>query len=127
VSDGINDYTYLDPGAGEAPTAAYTLATSRTTYLASDVLGSVRLATDSTGAVIGAGAYDAWGVYQPNLGSSGATQLAGLQAVSPFGYAGQYYDAGAGTYSMRAREYNPVQGRFISEDPQPPDPQVPVT
>ncbi len=127
VSDGTNDYTYLDPGAGEAPTAAYTVGTSRTTYLASDVLGSVRLATDPTGAVIGAGAYDAWGVYQPNTGANGATQLAGLQAVSPFGYAGQYYDAGAGTYDMRAREYNPAQGRFLNEDPQSFDPQVPVT
>jgi RHS repeat-associated protein len=127
VADGINDYTYLDPGTGEAPTAAYSVAVTRTSYLATDVLGSVRLATDPTGAVIGAGAYDAWGVSQPNLGGSGATQLAGLQAVSPFGYAGQYYDAGAGTYDMRAREYNPAQGRFTSEDPQSYAAQVPIT
>jgi RHS repeat-associated protein len=127
VSDGTADYTYLDPGSGAAPVAAYNQSSTHTTYLGSDVLGSVRLATNPTGAVIGAGAYDAWGVSHPNLGGTGATLLAGLQAGSPFGYAGQYYDAGAGTYDIRAREYNPIQGRFTSEDPQPSDRQVPVT
>jgi RHS repeat-associated protein len=127
VSDGTADYTYLEPGTGAAPVAAYNQSSTRTNYLASDVLGSVRLATDPSGAVIGAGAYDAWGVSRPNTGTSGVTQLAGLQAASPFGYAGQYYDARAGIYSMRAREYNPVQGRFISDDPQQYDPQVPIT
>ncbi len=126
VSDGTADYTYLTPGIGAAPLSAYNQASTRSTYLATDVLGSVRLATDPTGAVIGAGAYDAWGVYRPYRGSSGATQLAGLQSV-PFGYAGQYYDSGPGTYSMRARQYDPTQGRFTSQDPQSYDPQVPVT
>ncbi|HVC79789.1 MAG TPA: RHS repeat-associated core domain-containing protein [Chloroflexota bacterium] len=127
VSDGTADYTYLTPGSGQAPVSAYTQSTTRSSYLGSDLLGSVRLATDPTGAVIGAGAYDAWGVYRPYQGASGPIQLAGLQASSPFGYAGQYYDSGPGTYGMRAREYNPVQGRFISQDPQPYAPQVPVT
>ncbi|HUY56149.1 MAG TPA: SBBP repeat-containing protein [Candidatus Nanopelagicaceae bacterium] len=127
VSDGTADYTYLTPGSGQAPVSAYTQASTRSTYLATDVLGSVRLATDPTGALIGAGAYDAWGVYRPYTGPNGPTQLAGLQASSPFGYAGQYYDSEPGTYSMRARAYNPVQGRFLSQDPQSYDPQVPVT
>ena len=47
----------------------------------------------------------------------GATLLAGLQASAPFGYAGQQYDAGPGTYGMRARQYDPAQGRFQSVDP----------
>jgi len=70
--------------------------------------------------VIGAGAYDAWGNARPNPDTStgsGATLLAGLTGSQPFGYAGQYYDASAGTYDMRAREYSPQQGRFESEDP----------
>jgi len=117
VSDGTADYTYLAPGTGAAPVSAYTQGSTRSTYLATDVLGSVRLATDPTGALIGAGAYDAWGIYRPYTGTGGPTQLAGLQASTPFGYAGQYYDSGPGTYSMRARQYDPTQGRFTSQDP----------
>ncbi|HUY53913.1 MAG TPA: RHS repeat-associated core domain-containing protein, partial [Candidatus Nanopelagicaceae bacterium] len=127
VSDGTADYTYLTPGSGQAPVSAYNQSTTRSSYLATDVLGSVRLATDPTGAVIGAGAYDAWSVYRPNQGASGPTQLAGLQASSPFGYAGQYYDSGPGTYAMRARQYDPTQGRFLSQDPLAYAPEVPVT
>ena len=55
------------------------------------------------------------------------TLLAGLQGSQPFGFAGQYYDASAGTYDMRAREYSPEQGQFESQDPHAYDPQVPVT
>ena len=127
VSDGTVDYTYLEPGTGAAPVAAYNQSTTRSTYLATDLLGSVRLATDPTGAMIGAGAYGAWGVYRPYQGTNGPTQLAGLRASSPFGYAGQYYDSGPGTYSMRARQYDPAQDRFLSQDPQSYAPQVPVT
>jgi RHS repeat-associated protein len=97
--------------------ADYTQSSARTSYLATDLLGSVRLATDPSGAVIGAGGYDAWGNAMPYTGSSGPTQLAGLQASSPFGFAGQRYDAGPGTYAMRARTYSPSQGRFQSIDP----------
>ncbi len=131
VSDGSADYAYLlNPGSGQAPLAGYTLSTQRSTTLGTDLLGSVRLVTDPTGATIGAGAYDAWGNARPNPDTStgsGATLLAGLLGSQPFGYAGQYYDAAAGTYDMRSREYSPTQGQFESVDPQAYDPQVPVT
>ena len=87
----------------------------------------MRLATDPAGATIGAGAYDAWGNARPYTGGSGATQLAGLQGVAPFGYAGQQRDAGPGTYAMRARRYDPTQGRFQSQDPARPQPMRPIT
>ena len=127
VSDGTADYAYLSPGDGSAPLSSYTPGTARASYLATDLLGSVRLATDPAGATIGVGAYDAWGVARPYTGGPGATQLAGLQGVAPFGYAGQQRDAGPGTYAMRARRYDPTQGRFQSQDPLAYSPQVPVT
>ncbi len=120
VSDGNADYAYLDPGSGQAPLAGYTLSTQRSTTLGTDLLGSVRLVTDPTGATIGAGAYDAWGNARANPDTStgsGVTLLAGMQGSQPFGFAGQYYDAAAGTYDMRAREYSPSEGQFESEDP----------
>ena len=127
VSDGRADYAYLGPGDGSAPLAGYTPSTSRSTYLATDLLGSVRLATDPSGATIGAGGYDAWDNARPYGGAGGTTLLAGLQASAPFGYAGQQYDAGPGTYGMRARQYDPAQGRFQSTDPQAPSQGYPVT
>ncbi len=120
VSDGSADYAYLNPGSGQAPLAGYTLSTQRSTTLGTDLLGSVRVVTDPTGATIGAGAYDAWGDARPNPDTStgsGATLLAGLLGSQPFGFAGQYYDAAAGTYGMRAREYSPSEGQFESVDP----------
>jgi len=118
LSDGQQDYAYLQPGSGQAPVSALNQATQRSAYLGPDLLGSVRLVTDPTGAAIGAGAFDAWGNAKPNTsGSTGATQLAGLEGSQPFGFAGQYLDAGAGTYDMRAREYSPQQGLFQSVDP----------
>ena len=127
VSDGTADYAYLSPGDGSAPLSSYTPGTARATYLATDLLGSVRLATDPAGATIGAGAYDAWGVARPYTGTSGATQLAGLQGVAPFGYAGQQRDAGPGTYAMRVRRYDPATGRFQSQDRAPYQYTVPTS
>jgi len=118
ASDGTNDYSYLTPGSGQAPLSNYNQSSGQSAYLATDLVGSVRLATNAANQVIGAGAYDAWGNARPNTpNSGGATQLAGLQGVTPFGYAGQYGDAGPSTYDMRARQYDPTQGRFLSVDP----------
>jgi len=118
VSDGTNDDAYLTPGSGQAPLSTYNQSSHASTYLGTDLLGSVRLATNQSDAVTGAGAYDAWGTAQPNTANSaGQTLLTALQAAMPFGYAGQYYDAGPATYDMRARGYDPATGQFLSVDP----------
>ena len=105
VNDGQQDYAYLDPGAGAAPYVGYSSAFNTRSYLTSDLLGSVRLATNSQDVVLGAGAYDPWGTALPNTQDDpGTTALAGLQALTPFGYAGQPYDQGPGTDDMRARQ-----------------------
>ena len=127
AGDGQADYAYLAPGSGMAPLSTFNTGVNRTTSLGTDLLGSVRLATDPTGATIGAGAYDAWGNARAYAGPDGATRLAGLQAAVPFGYAGQQYDAGPGTYAMRARTYDPGQGAFLSADPHQPDDSLPIT
>ena len=36
---------------------------------------------------------------------------------NPFRYAGYWYDSETGLYYLMARYYNPVNGRFLSEDP----------
>lgn len=39
-----------------------------------------------------------------------------VRAGQPWGYCDQYYDWETQNYYMRARYYNPVSGRFITED-----------
>ena len=66
-------------------------------YLATDLGGSVRLATSGSDTVVGAASYDAWGTARPTTSdAAGQTLLAAMQAATPFGYAGQLYDAGLG-------------------------------
>ncbi len=118
ASNGRMDYAFLELGAGQAPLGQTTGATGQTTYLGTDLLGSVRVALGSSGQVVGAGAYDAWGTARPTTaGGAGQALLTGLGGATTFGYAGQYRDATRGTYAMRAREYDPAQGRFLSVDP----------
>jgi len=51
--------------------------------------------------------YDAFGVI-----------LTSTETVeNPFRYAGYWYDSETGLYYLMARYYNPVNGRFLSEDP----------
>ena len=65
--------------------------------------GTVRLLTDSTGTYD----YDAWG---NTVNTTGSTQNVYL-------YRGEQYDADLGLYYLRARVYNPAEGRLLTQDP----------
>ncbi len=47
----------------------------------------------------------------------GNREIAVESFAQPFGYTGREYDADTGLYHYRAREYDPVAGRFLQEDP----------
>ncbi|MCL4207811.1 MAG: hypothetical protein KJ000_35445, partial [Pirellulaceae bacterium] len=79
-------------------------------YYHYDALGATRVLTDDAGDVSDTYLYDAWG---NQLAASGST-------VSPFRWVGQvgyYWDDAAGTFYIRARVYEPVTGRWMSQDP----------
>ena len=69
--------------------------------------GDVTRLTSATGTVTKTYAYDAFG----NEVSPVATD------TNPFRYSGEYYDTETGNYYLRARYYDPANGRFTSEDP----------
>jgi RHS repeat-associated protein len=71
-----------------------------------DGLGSVRLVSDASRALLALHDYDPFGV--PRSGIS-----------TPFGFTGQQWDSGAGLLYLRARYYDPQLGRFLSRDPFP--------
>jgi RHS repeat-associated protein len=76
------------------------------TYLHHDQQGSTRLLTSSSGEVVGKCSYGAYG----SPGCEGSEK-------TPLGYDGQYTNADTGLVYLRAREYDPATGQFMSVDP----------
>jgi len=72
-----------------------------------DLLGSVRVTTDSTG----------WPVFQSGYEPFGEPY--GASGSSRFTYTGQVQDSSSGLFYLRARYYDPDIGRFASMDPLP--------
>ena len=76
-------------------------------YYHADHQGSIRNLTDSSGAIVNAYDYDAYG----------RMMTTSVSVPNPFTYTGRERDAESGLYYYRARYYNPQTGRFLSEDP----------
>jgi RHS repeat-associated protein len=86
------------------------LATQRgttTSYYESDGLGSITSLTASGGSIARSYAYDSFGNTTNSSGS----------VTNFLRYAAREFDTETNLYFYRARYYDPVAGRFISEDP----------
>lgn len=94
---------------GEETLAMYSDAGVLTHCYLSDPFGNVIALTDASGAVTDSYRYDPFGNV---IGETGTTD-------NPFKFVGAYgvMQEPAGLYFMRARFYDPEQGRFISVDP----------
>ena len=79
--------------------------------------GNVRFLSNAAGAVTDTYEYDAFGnqIYR-----SGTTP-------NNFLYRGEQFDTDLGLYYLRARQYNPATGRFMSRDPEDGDPDEPAS
>ena len=96
-----SDTSYIHNPFGGVDTS---ITGGATTWALTDALGSTRALTDSTGAVIGAAGYDAFGA---------VTSATGDQ--SPFGFAGEQTDPN-GLLNLRARNYDTTTGQFLQAD-----------
>jgi RHS repeat-associated protein len=76
-------------------------------YYHTDTLGSVAHLTSDTGTTQRTLAYEPFGIERTNTGPGLGT---------PFKFTGEYHDA-TGLYHLRARQYDPETGRFLSRDP----------
>jgi RHS repeat-associated protein len=72
-----------------------------------DGLGSATSLTNSSGALALSYTYDSFGKISNSQGS----------VSNPFRYTGRDFDSETGLYYYRARYYDPITGRFASEDP----------
>jgi len=97
-------YDYVQ-GPGLDRTLARRDQAGAVSYYLADYLGSIAQTTNSAGTATLTREYDPWG----NL----------LQGSGTVGYAftGREWDSEVSAYYYRARYYDPVQGRFMSEDP----------
>jgi RHS repeat-associated protein len=75
-------------------------------WLHRDTIGSARLLTDQTGAVVGRHRYSPLGLVEEETGP-----------YNPVRFTGRRFDADASLYDMRARSYSPELGRFLQRDP----------
>ena len=83
------------------------------TWLLTDQLQSIRGKTDASGMVTGRADFDAFG----NLIAAGSDQSVSSLVDERYGFTGREHDAETGLIYYRNRYYDPVIGRFISEDP----------
>src|SRR5690606_25364560 len=74
-------------------------------YFITDALGSVRQLTHESSAVLMTQSYDPYGNVMSSNGS----------VNSIYGYTGEQTDATGNVY-LRARYYNPIDGRFLTKD-----------
>ena len=103
LSDGANDYVY---GPGGQVLEQVSKSTGTAFFLHTDQLGSVRLLTDASGAVVGSASYSAYGSVVSSTGTE----------TTPFGFAGGYADPSGLVYLVH-RYYDPATAEFISVDP----------
>ncbi len=87
---------------------ARTSSTGTTAWYLTDQLGSVRYIENTSGTVLDAVTYDAFGNITSQTGSSYADR---------FMFAGMQYDTTTGLYYDHARYYDSTIGRFMSQDP----------
>ncbi|MGH2895149.1 MAG: RHS repeat-associated core domain-containing protein, partial [Solirubrobacteraceae bacterium] len=103
LADGSTSYIY---GPDDLPLEQITSA-GTVSYYHHDQLGSTRLLTSSTGAVTATYSYGPYGQLTNQAGSTD----------TPLRWAGQYQDASTGLYYLRARDYDPRTGQFLTRDP----------
>ncbi len=82
-------------------------ATPAISYYGHDAHGNVTFLTNAAGTVTDSYDYDAWGILVGSTGSTPNTRL----------YAGEELDPDLGFLNLRARQYSPSTGRFLTRDP----------
>jgi RHS repeat-associated protein len=101
-----SDHSYIY-GPSSTPIAQVDDTSGAIEYLHADALGTPRAITNSAGAVTGTQSFDAYGTQSALSGA----------ASTVFGFTGNLTDAITGLLYLRARDYDPATGQFLTVDP----------
>jgi RHS repeat-associated protein len=94
----------------------YTGATAKTYFYLTDRLGTVHAVVDETGTIVESYRFDAWGRVLGVYDGSGMP-LTESAIGNKILWQGREYSWKTGFYYFRARWYDPVTGRWLSNDP----------
>lgn len=121
TSTEITIFVYNGGGQLVAEYSTQISQTPKLSYLTADHLGSPRIITDETGAVISRHDYTGFGVdiaeAYGSIGGRSATQGYGTDDKVRQQYTGYQHDDESGLEYAQARSYNSSHGRFTSIDP----------
>ncbi|HDS7112718.1 TPA: RHS domain-containing protein [Klebsiella aerogenes] len=87
----------------------------RTYWYQNDHLGTPHSLADSLGEVVYSCSYNAYGQVREETHHQQAER--GIRVENPLRFQGQYADEESGLHYNRYRYYNPLAGRYISQDP----------
>ena len=90
--------------------------TARTYFYITDRLGSVHALTDNSGVIVEQYRYDAWGRVL-GVSDGDGKPLAKSAVGNRYLWQGREYSWATGLYYFRARFYDPITGRWLSNDP----------
>ena len=94
----------------------YTGATVKAYYFVTDHLGTVHAVVDGSGTIVESYQFDAWGRVLGVFDGSG-TPLSQSAIGNRILWQGREYSWNTGLYYFRARFYDPITGRWLSNDP----------
>ena len=90
---------------------------AKTYFYRKDAQGNIVALLDENGAVVVKYVYNAWGEHKVlNPDGTENTSASFIGNLNPFRYRGYYYDKALKLYYLVTRYYDPVVGRFISQD-----------
>ena len=113
-SDGLEFIYDLQGLAGVVDNSG---STAKTYFYRKDAQGNIVALLDENGAVVVKYVYNAWGEHKVlNPDGTENTSASFIGNVNPFRYRGYYYDKALKLYYLVTRYYDPVVGRFISQD-----------
>jgi RHS repeat-associated protein len=110
----VRSYTY-GPGIDNILAMTAYSSTTSTYYYLKDHLGSVVALTDTNGVIVESYRYDAWG--RVSVFDAGGRPLTESAVGNRFLFQGREYSWNTGLYYFRARWYDPITGRWLSNDP----------
>ncbi|WP_196158931.1 putative Ig domain-containing protein [Reinekea sp. G2M2-21] len=93
----------------------------QSTYYLTDGLGSVIGLVNEAGELVGSQTYDAFGDVVHSTGN----MTVAAESGGDFRFQSQWLDAATGYYYLRARDYDPQTGRFLTADPAEPNVRQP--